>query len=340
MPTQRIAVYGPTGYTGRQVVGELRRRGIVPILAGRDAGRLRAVRGNAAGEIRPASLDAPAALRAAFEGADAVINCAGPFETSAGPVVAAALAVGAHYLDFTAEQAAVLLLSERWDAVARDAHASVLPGLGFFGGLGDLLASVAAAGVTRPRTVTVAYAVDGWLLTEASRATAVAMAGRRWVRHGGRLELVTGERRYGSFRYPEPRGTQPVMEDYPLPEALSIPRHIDVPDIRIVMTASTLREIFGTGTPAPGEVTDAQRASSRFTVVAAVSDGRSQQQAVATGGDIYGLTAPMIVAAAVQLIAAQPTGVLAPSQAVDPASFLAELKARGVAVERAPARTN
>jgi short subunit dehydrogenase-like uncharacterized protein len=327
---QRIAVYGPTGYTGQRVVSELKRRGIVPILAGRDAGRLQAVHGNGAGEIRPAGLDAPAALRTAFDGADAVINCVGPFETSAEPVAAAALAVGAHYLDFTAEQAAVLLLSERWDDAARAAHAAVLPALGFFGGFGDLLASMAAAGVTRPRTITVAYAVDGWLLTQASRATVAAMAGRRWVRRGGRLELATGERRYGSFCYPEPRGTQPVMEDYPLPEALSIPRHIDVPDIRIVMTASTLKDIFGPGAPAPDEVTDEQRASSRFTVVAAVSDGRSQHQAVAAGGDIYGITAPMIVEAATQLIAAQPTGVLAPSQAVDPAGFLAGLTAHGV----------
>ena len=135
---QRVAVYGPTGYTGRQVLAELRRREISPVMVGRDAERLRAVEAGAGGEIRVASLEDSDALGAAFDGAAAVINCVGPFETSAGPVVSAALAVNAHYLDFTAEQAPVLALLERWDEAAKDRGVAIVPAMGFYGGLGHL----------------------------------------------------------------------------------------------------------------------------------------------------------------------------------------------------------
>ena len=226
MRTDVIAVYGPTGYTGRQVVDELRRRGVGLLLVGRDAKRLRGVAHGPDSEVRVASLEDPVELRRAFAGTAAVINCVGPFETSAEPVVAAAVSVGAHYLDFTAEQAPLLALAERWDQRARDAGVAIAPAVGFYGGVGDLLASVTAAGIERPMEVAVGYAVDGWLLTGASRATAAVVAGRRWVWREGRLELVTADPRYGSFEFPDSRATQPVMEDYPLPEALSVPRHV------------------------------------------------------------------------------------------------------------------
>ena len=48
---ERVLVYGATGHTGRFVVDELLRRGLEPVLAGRDAERL------AAGPARHAGLE-------------------------------------------------------------------------------------------------------------------------------------------------------------------------------------------------------------------------------------------------------------------------------------------
>ena len=337
-----IAVYGPTGYTGRRVVDELRRRGTGVLLVGRDSTRLRAVAHAHDAEVRVASLDHPVELRRAFDGATAVINCVGPFERSAEAVVAAAVAVRAHYLDFTAEQAPLLALSQRWDHPARDAGVAIAPAVGFYGGMGDLLASVTASGVERPTEVAIGYAVDDWLLTPASRETAAAVRGRRWIWRDGRLELVTGEPRYTSIEFPDPRGIQPVMEDYPLPEALSVPRHICAPSVRLMMAASTLQEVFAAGAPEPEDVSDEQRAGSRFTVVAAVSDGGSEHRTVAHGRDVYGITAPMIAGAAEALVGSGKTGMLAPSQAVDPQSFLARLGGDrlvvGATIHREPLR--
>jgi Saccharopine dehydrogenase NADP binding domain len=329
----RIAVYGPTGYTGRQVLAELRTHGITRTLVGRDRERLQAL---AEGDdIRVARLADADGLRRAFDGAGAVINCVGPFELSAGAVARAAVSVGANYLDFTAEQGPVIALLERWDEPARQAGVAVVPAGGFYGGLGDLLAAMTSRGIAEPVEVTVAYAVQNWLLTAGSRATAPYMAGRRWVWRDGRLELVTGEPRYGSFAYPGPLGEQPVMEDYPLPEAVTVPRHVRVPKVRLVMTASTLREIFSPDAPAPEQVAEHERADSRFTVLATVSDGEVERRTTVRGRDIYGVTAPMIVAAARALSAEPRAGVLAVSQVVSPTDVLAQLEhTHGLTVER------
>ena len=110
-----VAVFGATGHTGRFVVAELLSRGIVPIAIARDLAALTAAnfpgheaRGHETGarEIlrRKASIDDVESLDQALDGAQAVINCAGPFLETADAVAAAALRAGIHYLDVTAEQ--------------------------------------------------------------------------------------------------------------------------------------------------------------------------------------------------------------------------------------------
>ncbi|WCB95135.1 hypothetical protein DSM104299_03877 [Baekduia alba] len=321
-----IAVYGATGYTGVQVVDELRRRGAAPVLVGRDRERL--ADGAGGDEVRIAALDDAPALAAAFAGCSAVLNCVGPFQTSGERVLEAALAAGAHYLDFAAEQDPVLAMFDGWDGRARAAGLAVVPALGFYGGLGDLLASVTARGMTDVRELTIAYAVDGWVLTHASRAASALMAGRRRAWRDGRLSLDTDKPRYGSFAYPAPRGVQPVMEDYPLPEAVTVPRHVATPNVRLVMALATLREILGPDAPAPDDVTAQQRADTPFSVVVEATDVSGTRRSVATGSDIYGITAPILVDAALRLVASEAIGVLAPSQAFDAADFLADLAQR------------
>src|SRR5262245_31642662 len=87
-----VAVYGAYGHTGRFIVAELRRRGWTPALSGRDSEKLKVV-GAALGEtdLRFAAIDDARALDRAFAGAAAIINCAGPFASTAAPVIEAAL---------------------------------------------------------------------------------------------------------------------------------------------------------------------------------------------------------------------------------------------------------
>src|SRR5882762_8859763 len=116
-----VAVFGAYGHTGRFVVTELRRRGLVPILTGRDAAKLKSLAASEPGlEMRVAAVDDPASLDRALVGAAAVLNCAGPFIDTAAPVIEAALRARLHYLDIAAEQAAVVATFERYSKPASD----------------------------------------------------------------------------------------------------------------------------------------------------------------------------------------------------------------------------
>ena len=98
--SQKIVVFGASGHTGRFVVAELARRGMMGVLAGRDPDKLRALHKTYPPfETRIASVDDPASLDRALLGASLVINCAGPFLETAVPLMEAALRARIHYLD-------------------------------------------------------------------------------------------------------------------------------------------------------------------------------------------------------------------------------------------------
>ncbi len=97
-------MYGATGHTGRFIVAELVARGFTPIVSGRDQARLDELAVSWPGAIvRPATVDDPASLDRALAGSAAVINAAGPFAVTGGPVVEAALRARIPYVDVAAE---------------------------------------------------------------------------------------------------------------------------------------------------------------------------------------------------------------------------------------------
>ena len=98
-----VAVVGVTGRTGRFVVADLLRRGITPIAIARNAPALAAEDFDQKVIRRQATVDDAGSLDRALEGAQAVINAAGPFADTAEPVAGAALRAGIHYVDVAAE---------------------------------------------------------------------------------------------------------------------------------------------------------------------------------------------------------------------------------------------
>src|SRR5260370_34489186 len=117
-----VTVFGAYGHTGRFVVRELLKRGFTPILSGRDAAKLKEA-GNAhpGSEVRVATVDDPASLDGALSGAVAVINCAGPFIDTAGPVLYAGRRPAIYYFDVGARHKAGLRLFGRVSRAPRGA---------------------------------------------------------------------------------------------------------------------------------------------------------------------------------------------------------------------------
>jgi len=123
-------IYGAYGYTGRLIAREAVRRGLDPILAGRDEDAVSDLGQALNLPTRAVSLSSPRRLRAAIDDASVVLHCAGPYVHTAPPMVTACLETGTHYLDLTGEVSVFRALAGR-NAEAEAAGCMLLPGIGF-----------------------------------------------------------------------------------------------------------------------------------------------------------------------------------------------------------------
>ncbi|MFF5726576.1 saccharopine dehydrogenase NADP-binding domain-containing protein [[Kitasatospora] papulosa] len=109
-------------------MAELLERGFLPVLAGRDEEKLRALAEERSGlDVGVASVDDPASLDRALTGVAAVVNSAGPFATTAAPLIEAALRAGSAYVDMAAEIEANVDTFAHFAHRARAAGAVVVP---------------------------------------------------------------------------------------------------------------------------------------------------------------------------------------------------------------------
>ncbi|KAA1418202.1 NAD(P)H-binding protein [Mumia zhuanghuii] len=330
MPTPSsgpVVVYGAYGHTGRFIVDELVRRGHAPILSGRDEHRLEAMlEGRPDLEIRPASIDQPGTLREALSGAGAVINVAGPFLDTAVAVSEATVAARAHYLDVTAEQPAVEAV---YAARARDAAAAgvaVVPAMAFYGGLADLLVTALLAGSTEPASVTVAIGLDRWWPTAGTRITGSRNTARRQTIVDGALAPLPDPAPTTSWRFASVLGEQEVVA-LPFSEPILLARHLPVSRLDSYLNTSALSELRSADTPPPSATDDSGRSAQQFVVDVVAETGSGTHRITASGRDIYAISAPLVVEAAVRLLdgRANAAGVAAPGEAFDAADFLQAL---------------
>jgi NAD(P)-dependent dehydrogenase (short-subunit alcohol dehydrogenase family) len=330
-----IAVFGAYGHTGRFVVSELRNRGWTPILCGRDPEKL-AILGASHPELslRVASIDHPAALDRALAGADAVINCAGPFLDTAPPIIEAALRARIHYLDLAAEQGSVIATFERFSVAARDADIAVVPAMAFYGGLGDLLATAAMGDWTSADEIRIGIALDSWLPTRGTRLTGMRNTAKRLVVSGNRLQAIADPPPTRRWEFPAPFGTLDVV-GLPLSEIITISRHLHAPEIHAYMNLEPLKDLRDPQTPAPVPADASGRSSQRFLVEVVVRKGGEQRHAVAHGRDIYAVTAPLVVEAAVRVVTGlgRTTGVATAGEIFDARDFLGSLQREDIVVE-------
>lgn len=94
-------LYGATGYTGKLIAEEAVRRGMSPVLAGRNKEKVQALAESLELDYRIFELGKDTAQH--LEGIGLVLHCAGPFEQTSKQMIQACLEAGAHYLDITGE---------------------------------------------------------------------------------------------------------------------------------------------------------------------------------------------------------------------------------------------
>jgi saccharopine dehydrogenase-like NADP-dependent oxidoreductase len=318
-----VAVYGAYGHTGRFVVAELVKRGLSPILIGRDPARLDALSAEHPGSVaRAASVTDPTALDRALEGAAGVINCAGPFATTAGPVVQAAVRSGIPYVDVAAEIEANLDTFAQDSESARASGVIIIPAMAFYGGLGDLLATAAMGDWDQADEISVAYGLSGWVPTPGTLAAGEVSrdrrGGRRIAHLDGSLRLTDGARPASEWTFPAPIGMQPVLEEFTMADTVTIARHLDVRRIRSFMTTAAVDGLEAGLSSGPG------RPPERFVLEVVVRKDGLERRASAGGEDIYATSAPLAVEAMSRLLGSSrpKPGVYSAGEAFDARDFL------------------
>ena len=317
MDEPRIAVLGPTGFTGRLVLAEARAVGARLRLVGRrrEAVEELALPGD---ELRVADAASPGD---AFTGCGAVVSCAGPFLRIGTAPVAAAASAGAAYLDSSGEQAWARLLFERF----RDAGTSILPCFGFDYVPGDVAARLAAEELEPLDEIVVAYSASAAATSRGTRRTVGEIMAQPVVAwQDGRLV----ESRLGATTREVvfPFGAREVAE-FGGAEPLTVPRHTDVRTVRSYMRlarpavkaaraapllAPLLRASAGLRGIGPQEE---KRAATRFAVVAEARGPKGGRRVTLAGSDPYLLTARLLVAGA--RLEPRRAGPLAPAEAFD-----------------------
>lgn len=323
----KVALYGATGHTGRFVAHELQRRGIaVRRIARRTIAELLQTDHGTPSAWAVASCDDPDALDRALEGTAAVINCAGPFLDTAPAVIEAALRVGVHYLDISAEQRVVRQTLATYDAEARARDVVVLPAMAFYGGLADLLAALLCKGIRAVDQILIGVALNHWHPTAGSRRTGERNTARRLVVSTGRLLPQPNPSPRGIWPFPQPFGDLPVR-GVPLSEIITISRHIAARRIESFMNEAPLDDLSKTDTPPPTAADETGKSAQRFVMdVVASGDGLSRRIA-AFGRDIYAVSAPLVVEACVRLLSREDPrgGTYAPAELFDPQHFMSAL---------------
>ena len=306
-----IVVYGATGHTGRFVVEELLRQNLPAAVSGRNGSALTQQWGNL--DVRPAAVDDPYALDRALQDAAAVINCAGPFATTAEPLIEAAARQRIPYVDVAAE------IEANVATLARHSSTPVVPAMAFYGGLGDLLATAIA---DEPALVHVAYGLSSWHPTPgtrvAGRVSHDRRAGRRVRYADGRLQYHDDPPVQQDWSFPEPLGKRRVIAEFSMADIVTISSHLAVPEVRTYMTLEAAGDLAAPDTPAPPRDSD-----QNFVVDVRIGDRR----ATATGKDFYAISAPLAVGAVRRILAGETraAGVASAGAMFDAVEFLKDL---------------
>ncbi|WP_433193781.1 saccharopine dehydrogenase NADP-binding domain-containing protein [Nocardia sp. CA-107356] len=328
--TTKITVYGATGVTGGHLLIELDRRGITPILVGRNADRMHAAAtaaGVRAAEVRVAEVSDHAALVAAFAGADVVISSLPSYVDHGEAVLAAAIDAGAHYTDLSGEQLFIKRVFDDYSARAEAAGVAVVPGITNSNLPGDLLGYLTSRRLTGP--VEISMSLHGTSEGNGSKGSAkTVLASRDWFRTGG-WHYQDGEFHTGAAaRHPEmtfPDATESTtVSKFPQPPVLTIPRHSNVSYVEGVLETAFHSQLGALTAEIveslPNEPTSGL--SYDFVVDAFGSNGQTAR-GVLSGTDAYRDSALMAVAAAVRLAdGTTKPGTLAAAEAFDPENFL------------------
>lgn len=117
-------------------------------------------------------------------------------------------------------------------------------------------------------------------------------------------------------------------------DSATIPTHLDTPEIATYMSSNALDDLLAADLSGPEAVDERGRSAQTFLVEVVARSGRAERRAVASGRDIYAVTAPLVVEAASRVLAGtgDTTGVASLGARFDAEDFLSSLSPEHLAL--------
>jgi len=138
---KQLMIYGANGYTGELIAKQAIEKGFKPILAGRNQSAIEKLAQELDLEFRVFALDFANEIETNLADIHLVIHCAGPFSTTAKPMMLACIKSKTHYTDITGE-IGVFELAQTLNEQANKTGIVICPGVGFDVVPTDCLASL------------------------------------------------------------------------------------------------------------------------------------------------------------------------------------------------------
>ena len=226
-------IYGANGYTGRLIAAEAVRRGLQPVLAGRNEAALRAMADELGLRWRMFTLDHPVAVREGLRDMGLVLHCAGPFSATSAPMLEGCLAAATHYLDITGE-IDVFAHCHGQHARAQEAGIVVTPGVGFDVVPSDCLAAQLHREIPQATSLVLCFEGGGGFSPGTAKTSVEGLGSGGRVRINGELKRVPLAWKTRTFARD---GVQRMAMTIPWGDVYTAYVSTGIPDIEVYTTA-------------------------------------------------------------------------------------------------------
>lgn len=193
-------IYGAYGYSGSLIAREAKKRGLTPILAGRNLRQLQAIAAETQFEVRVFDLGDATLLDQNLQDIDLVLHCAGPFSATSAPMLNACLRNRCHYLDITGEMDVFEHCHSA--AIAQRAKAAgvvVCPGVGFDVIPTDCVAAALKQALPDATHLSLGFASKSGFSPGTAKTSVEGMAKGLHVRVNGKIQRLAPRSRLIDF---------------------------------------------------------------------------------------------------------------------------------------------
>lgn len=169
-------LYGANGYSGELIAREAKKRGMSPILAGRNTQAIEELGQELGCATRVFDLTDPATVQRQLTGVRLILLCAGPFSTTSQAVLEACKRTAIHYLDITGETAVLESIFQQSSTLAQVGVIAV-PGVGFDVVPTDCLAALLKRELPDATRLRLGFASTKGLISRGTMLTLIEGAG-------------------------------------------------------------------------------------------------------------------------------------------------------------------